>query len=74
MRLPASIKRLENDDLDFLKNKKFKNEFNRTRKKLLEGNSVSFDANYIENKENLIENIILKKISNLEKKKNISFT
>ena len=60
MRLPASIKRLENDDLDFLKNKKFKNEFNRTRKKLLEGNSVSFDKLY-ENKENLIENIILKK-------------
>ena len=63
------LKRLENDDLDFLKNKKFKSEFNRTRKKLLEGNSISFDANYIENKENLIENIILKKISNLEKRK-----
>ena len=27
------------------------------REKLLEGNSVSFDANYIENKENLIEKI-----------------
>jgi len=63
------LKRLENDDLDFLKNKKFKNEFNRTRKKLLEGNNISFDANYIENKENLIENIVLKKISNLEKRK-----
>ena len=63
------LKRLKNDDLDFLKNKKFRNEFNRTRKKLLKGNIISFVPNYVENKENLIENIIFKKISNLEKRK-----
>ena len=63
------LRNLENDDLDFLRNKKFKNEFNRTRKKLLESNNIIFDTKYIEYKENLIENIIFKKISNLVKRK-----
>ena len=39
------------------------------QEKLLEKNSVSLHTNYVENKENLIEDIILKKISNLEKEK-----
>jgi CelD/BcsL family acetyltransferase involved in cellulose biosynthesis len=59
----------ENEYLNTIKNKKFTSEFTRTRKKLLENNTIKFEHVSAINFKNLINIIISNKISFLNKRK-----
>lgn len=63
--------KLTNSDIDYLsliENKKFISEFKRTKKKLLENNTIKFSSVVGLRANNLISNIMFKKISSLEKR------
>ena len=57
------------DNLSYIKNNKFISEFKRTKKKLTENYQVEFQNYFLANQTDLIDRIIKKKISYLEKKR-----
>lgn len=63
------LKDCDEDLLEVIKNKKFTNEFKRTKKKLLESNHVEFSNSLFKNDDKMIEKIILNKINYLNKRK-----
>ena len=54
------------DDLSYIKNNKFISEFKRTKKKLTENYQVEFQNYFLANQIDLIDKIIIKKISSLD--------
>lgn len=57
------------NNLSYIKNKKFTSEFKRTKKKLTENYQVEFQNYFLANQIDLIDKIIKKKITSLEKKR-----
>ena len=63
------LSKINDDILSDINNKKFTSEFKRTKKKLTENYQVEFHNYFLVNQIDLIDKIIKKKISSLEKKK-----